>query len=298
MSAKSLILGASGFVGRALTRLIGHDRAVPVFCSRPIAGGIQFDASRESPGDLFARAGDGVGVVYLLHGIANPDVCARDPAATARINVEGMKALIDEAIARSIVPIFTSSDYVFDGRQGSYDEHAPLSPSTEYGRQKAAIERHVLDRGCGLVLRLSKVVGEHPVRQTVIGELVEPLMRGDRLRMASDQVFSPAHVDDIARALDWLPGQRQAGILNLAGARSWSRYDLACRLFAALRERNPRVRGEVTPCRLSDLPFVETRPLNTSLNTATLHGLLPFAFRSMDDVCEAAAAHLGAMQAT
>ena len=37
--------------------------------------------------------------------------------------------------------IFFSTDYVFDGRRGPHDDDEEPRPTTEYGRQKVAVEK-------------------------------------------------------------------------------------------------------------------------------------------------------------
>ena len=45
-----------------------------------------------------------------------------------------------------LVPVFVSTDYVYDGRKISPAEDEPQTPNTEYGRQKTAVERWLADR--------------------------------------------------------------------------------------------------------------------------------------------------------
>jgi dTDP-4-dehydrorhamnose reductase len=286
---KALVLGGSGFVGRALTHALGQD-AVAAFHSRPVPGGIPHDASTDTIATLEQRAGCAFGRVYLLHGAVNPEACARDPAGTAAVNVTGTIRLLAEALDRGILPIFASSDYVHDGSLGHRTEADPAHPNTEYGRQKLAVETWLRDQPAPwLVARLSKVVSEDPAAHSVLGELIGPLRRGAVLRMATDQIFSPAHVTDIGRALAELPSLGARGLVHVAGPRAWSRYDLACCLLRAARRRAPDLIARIEACSLHDLPFSERRPLNTSLATARMASLLPWRFREMPEVCEATA---------
>jgi dTDP-4-dehydrorhamnose reductase len=283
---RALVLGASGFVGRALLAALGPE-AVGTHHARPWPGSIPFDATRDDLPALLDRAGGGIGRLYLLHGAVNPEACAADPAGTAAINVAGVQRLVADAVARGILPIFVSSDYVHDGTRGGRTEAEPLTPNTEYGRQKAAVEQWMAGLGAPwLVARLSKVVGEAEGVHSVLGQLLPEIRRGATLRMATDQVFSPAHVEDTARALAELPGLGARGVVNVAGPVAWSRYDLTACLLAAIRRRDPAITASLVPCSLREIPFREQRPLNTSLDTTKLQSLLPWRFRPMEEVCE------------
>lgn len=287
---RALILGASGFVGRALLERLGPARAVGAFHARPLPGGVHFDAMTGTLADLVQRAGGDIGVLYMLHGAVNPEACARDPAGTAAINVAGVQRLVTEAQEMGILPVFISSDYVFDGTRGLRREDEAQCPNTEYGRQKAAVERWMQGlEGRWLVARLSKVVGEGADVHSVLGQLLPDIRRGAPLRMATDQIFSPAHVEDVAAALAALPALEARGIVNVAGPTPYSRHDLTALLLAALRRREPGLTATLVPISLREIPFLEQRPLNTSLDTSLLEGLMPGAFRPMPQVCAAIA---------
>jgi dTDP-4-dehydrorhamnose reductase len=290
MSGRALVLGASGYVGGALLRHLGPARAVGTFHARPVANAVPFDALRDDLGTLVCRAGGDIGTLYILHGAVNPEACARDPAGTAAVNVAGVQRLLTDATARGIVPVFVSTDYVFDGTRGRRREDEPQCPNTEYGRQKAAVETFIQALpGRFLVARLSKVVGEEEGVHSVLGQLVPDIRKGATLRMATDQVFSPAHVADIARALAELPDRVDRGIVNVAGADAISRHDLTALLLAAIRRRDPSVAARLQAISLREVPFLEQRPLDTSLDTTRLHAMLPWRFRSMETVCAAIA---------
>lgn len=290
-AGRALVLGASGFVGQGLLRALGEGRAIGTYHARPIPNAVPFDARTDDLATLLARAGEGISRLYLLHGAVNPEACARDPVGTAAVNVSGVKRLVSDALNRGILPVFASSDYVFDGTRGLRTEDEPQCPNTEYGRQKAEVEQwmQALDAPC-IVARLSKVVGEGEGVHSVLGQLVPDIRRGATLRMATDQVFSPAHVDDVATALAELPAYGMRGIINVAGPAPWSRHDLTALLLSSIRRRAPEIEAKVVPCSLREVPFLEQRPLNTSLSTTRLQGVLPWRFRSMEEVCDRLAA--------
>jgi hypothetical protein len=52
--------------------------------------------------------------------------------------------------------VFFSSDYVFDGLAGPYDESAATAPASIYGRHKVETEQRVLDAGA-VVIRTTAV---------------------------------------------------------------------------------------------------------------------------------------------
>src|ERR1700679_16102 len=157
---RAIVVGGSGFVGRSLRACLGPRRG-PGTCHRSeVPDAVPCDATRERFRNLLARLpGDFTHAVFL-HGIIDVERCATDPAGTAQVNVGGLGRMIDDALVAGLMPVFASSDYVFDGVRGGYRETDEPTPCTEYGRQKLAIERRLAAVSePWLTVRLSRVVG-------------------------------------------------------------------------------------------------------------------------------------------
>lgn len=235
--------------------------------------------------DLLARLPGWFTHAIVLYGAIDVERCAADPAGTAAVNIDSVARVIDDARHAGMVPVFASTDYVFDGGRGGYVETDVPEPCTEYGRQKLAIERRLDESGdSALVVRMSRVVGRAVGTHSVLGPLVADIRAGKPIRCATDQRFSPADVDDVAHALIQLIEDGATGLFHLAGPDSFSRLELAQLLLDSIRAVDPRMRAELIPCRLHDLPFRERRPLDTSLATNKLRSRIVWRFRSMQEL--------------
>lgn len=290
---RALVVGGSGFVGRALLDQLGADRGIGTWHRTPLPGGIRFDAATDPPGALLGALPPGVTHVVLLHGLIDVERCAADPIGTAAINVAAMAHMIDAVLTAGMTPVFASSDYVFDGARGGYRETDPAAPCTEYGRQKLAIEQRMAGLGGrGLTVRLSRVIGTRLGTHSVLGPLAAEFKAGRAVRCAIDQRFSPADVDDTAGALIRLMETGAGGLYNLAGPEAVTRMDLAVALREAVRMIDPSVQPTLIPCRLNDLPFREVRPLDTSLAIGKLLDRTGWRFRDVSTLCAQVAAGL------
>ena len=193
---------------------------------------------------------------------------------------------MSEVIASGLVPVFLSTDYVFDGTRGLRKEDEPQCPNTEYGRQKAAVEQWLQARTePWLIARLSKVVSGDRNIHSVLGQWVNDIRDGKLMRSATDQIISPLHVDDIAGALIELAEKGCTGIYHVAGSEPISRYDLNKLLVGCIQAVDPGVKAVVEPCSLRDIKFLELRPLDTSLSTEKLQKTIDHPLRSMAQVC-------------
>jgi dTDP-4-dehydrorhamnose reductase len=278
---KYLVIGGSGFLGREVLRILGKT-ATGTFSGNSFEGGIPFDGAS---GTLRSLCGVPE-VVFLLHGNANPDFCARHPELTRRANVLGMKRLIRETWEVGALPVYMSTDYVFDGLRGLRTENEARCPTTEYGRQKAEIEEWLEESGQPfLVCRSSKIISGDRDTHSVLGQWLNDLEAGQLLRCAVDQVFSPAHVNDTALSMRDLVAVGARGLFNVAGPESISRYDLAKMLVEAIRPYSPDSLSKLVAINLADIPFYEPRPLNTSLDVSKLYSVIHRKFRSLAEVC-------------
>ena len=288
-----LVIGGSGFVGRALLDRLGPDRGLGTWHRTPLPSGIRYDAATDPPASLLAALPAGFTHAVLVHGLIDVERCAADPAGTAAINVAAMSRMIDAVLAFGMTPVFASSDYVFDGARGGYREADPPSPSTEYGRQKLAIEQRMATLGeRGLTVRLSRVIGIRRGTHSVLGPLAEEFRAGRAVRCAIDQRFSPADVDDTTSVLIQLMETGASGLYNLAGPEPVTRMELAVALRDAVRAIDPSVQPTLIPCRLNELPFREVRPLDTSLAIDKLLDRTGWHFRDVSTLCAQVAAEM------
>jgi dTDP-4-dehydrorhamnose reductase len=287
---RALVIGGSGFVGRALLSQLGRDRGVGTWHSKPSADLLQFDAVTGRLSELLSALPNDVTHLFLPFGITNPERCARDPAATRTVNVDGVIRLMEDAFLAGLVPIFVSSDYVHDGTRPLRTEDEPQAPTTEYGRQKTAVERWLQAREePWLVARLSKVVSGNTSENGILGQWVNDIRAGRPMRSATDQIFSPALVDDISGAMIKLAEANLQGIYHVAGPEPISRYNLNRLLVESIRAVDARVEASVEACSLRDIPTLEQRPLNTSLSVAKLQAAIAWPFVSVTDLCRAIA---------
>ncbi len=287
-AARFLVLGASGFVGQEFLQLLGPERAVGTYSHHPFSGGVAFDGTRQRVRDLLRSLGRPLTHGLILMARAKIDECAQDPQGTYALNVRAAIQAIDDFQSAGIVPIFASTDFVFDGREGYYLDAAPTCPSTTYGRHKAAVEAYCGDRPdpC-LVLRFSKIVGLSSASHSLIGEWLRAIGQHAPVLCARDQKISPAGVEDLVKGIRDAAELGLTGIYNSGGVEPLSRLELI-----QILERHLRAAGldapNYRPCSIRDFPFAESRPLDTSLDSSALYDALGYRFRDMDSYCEEA----------
>jgi dTDP-4-dehydrorhamnose reductase len=285
--ARALVIGASGQVGReASAALRAAGWAVTGTCaSRPAPGLVPLDLRRldEVSAAVREQAAD---LVVLASALTNVERCEEEPALARTVNAEAPAAAAKAARGAGGRTLFLSTEYVFDGRGGPYDEEAAPSPLSVYGRTKLEGERAVLAAdAANLVVRTTVVYSFCGGDRNFLMQLVEALGAGRRMRVPADQVSSPTYAPDLGRAIAALAARRAAGVLNVAGPDVLGRHAFAVRaagilgLDASLLDAVPTaVLGQKA-----------ARPLAAGLRTERLRAL-GIAMKGVDDGVRAFAA--------
>jgi dTDP-4-dehydrorhamnose reductase len=237
LGATVLVVGADSEVGAAV---LGHlasrgQRAVGTTRRREHLGPdrawldlADFDESWDPPAGTTAAC-----ICAARSRLAD---CAADPTGTSSLNVTQTGKLVTRLTQLGIYTLFLSSNQVFDGEQPFVVPEAPPCPVSEYGRQKAAAEEHVLAAtatgygGAG-VLRLSRVLGP---RTPTIANWVGAVSRGEPIRAFSDMVLAPVPVEIVATAVHHLLTGAVSGIFQLSGPADVTYAHFARRLVAGL----------------------------------------------------------------
>lgn len=281
----SLVVGASGFLGQRLLALLG-DAGTGTYAHNPVPGAVQFDAVTQRLPEAFPDLGERFSHAFVPFGAIDMEGCARDYAATARINVDAVVQVLADLLEAGIKPVFVSTDYIFDGTRGYWTETDIAEPRMAYGAQKLEVENWLREReGDWLVARLSKIVSGDTSTHSMLGQWVNEIRAGKPMRCADDQFYSPAWVDDMAGAMLALGFSDAAGVYHIGGPERFSRIGLLSLLIKSIRAVDASVSVDLTPAKLHDFPFLEKRPLDTSFDISKLQSKIDWPFTPMAELC-------------
>ena len=210
------------------------------------------------------------GLVIHCAALSRSPACDADPALARKVNVE-ITALLAE-LAAEIPFVFFSSDLVFDGAAGNYDEQAPVNPLSVYAETKVAAEQVVLRNLRHTVVRTSLNSGPSPTGDRAVDEQVRKAWQGGKtLRLFTDEFRCPIPAAVTARTVWELMGQNRPGVYHIAGRERLSRWEIGQILAASWPELTPRMQ----PASLTEA-VGSRRPPDTSLNCAKVQALLSF----------------------
>ncbi len=175
--------------------------------------------------------------------------------------------------------IFFSSDLVFDGGQGNYDEGAPVNPLSVYGRQKVAAEQMILANPGHTVVRTSMTGGRSEGGRGGFDQrLMETWQAGQVTMLFTDEFRNPIAASVTARAVGEILAGQMTGLFHLAGAERLSRFAIG----ELLAKRYPELRPQLKRGSIRDFAG-QARPGDCSLSCKKLQGRLSFELPAFSD---------------
>lgn len=264
MSARSLLAGATGQIGRQMLRRFGG-RALPTTRRADAdAGWCPLDLETlATVGDAErALAGYDLDAIYCLAGMTNVEACEDHEEQAMQVNAVAPGALAAVARMRGIPFVYFSTEYVFDGRSGPYSEGDEMNPLSVYGKSKAQGERAVGEAYAeALILRTTVVYGPDPGAKNFIYSLMRNLQAGLPMRVPLDQVSTPTYNLDLALVAQALAERGATGVMHVCGPELLSRLEFARRVAAELGLEEALIVGVPT----ADLGQRAPRPLDAGL---------------------------------
>jgi dTDP-4-dehydrorhamnose reductase len=284
LEKKTLILGASGFVGGHMYARLGSEKSIAVTYSSDATDSIHFDALKMDLSDVIADFEE-VGHAMIFYGETHPDRCAQDSEWSQALNVESTKRVIDCLAGNRIPLTFTSSEFVFDGERGSNIETDSPRPINLYGQQKLEIERYLQSTVAEwTVMRLGKVFASDGANAKLFVGWIQDIEAGNTMRVATDQVFSPILVNDVVSGCLLAAEKKVRGLFHLCGLRPVSRHELCLMLIEAVRGYRS-VDAEVVTCSIDDFELPEPRPKDCSMLPNKLIAATGLNITPIEDVC-------------
>ena len=282
---KLLVLGGSSFVGKRFLEGLLCSEYVATYAKSAISGGVRFDCTETKLSERFPNLSD-FGQALILLGDTDPNSCVQNIARSKSINVTGIKRIIDDLVMAKVKPVFVSSEFVFDGSKGSYRETDLPNPILLYGKQKLEIENYIRSLTDEfIIIRLAKVYGDKVSDGTLFTSWINPICRGGIYKCASDQRFSPIHLDDVSTAMYLMMKGSFNGIFHMGGPQKLSRIQYLKILVSEMRRIYP-FELDIKSCDINDFEMPEKRPIDVTMCIDKISAAITYKPRSVQDFCK------------
>lgn len=158
----------------------------------------------------------------IIHTAAmtNVDTCESQKELAYELNVAAVETLIQVCKQFGVQLIHLSTDFIFDGANGPYDEVAPACPLSYYGQTKLEAENAIIAAGGKwAILRTIIVYGivSDMSRSNIVLWAKGALEKGEPINVVNDQWRMPTLAEDLADCCLLAVSKDAQGVYNASG---------------------------------------------------------------------------------
>jgi dTDP-4-dehydrorhamnose reductase len=238
MKQKVLITGSNGLLGQKLISLLRLDDNYIVIASAkgknrfPDYDGYIFRSMDVCDREDVANTVDELKPNFIIHTAAmtNVDQCETDRDDCWQLNVRAVEYLVEASRVNQVHFIHLSTDFIFDGKNGPYNETDLAEPVSFYGDSKLAAERTVVKSSIKwAILRTVLVYGivNDMSRSNIILWVKKSLEENKNITVVDDQWRTPTLAEDLAMGCMLAMKNKATGIYNISGKDFLSPYEMA-----------------------------------------------------------------------
>lgn len=169
---------------------------------------------------------------FIIHtaALTSVDGAQSEPELAMQVNGESLSVLSAYAERFDIPLVYISTDFVFDGKFGDYDENSETNPISVYGSSKLAGEKYVKGIKKHYILRMTPL--GHRFRlphhgRSIVEWLVEAARSGEEVTLFADKICSPVTSAEVYSLIaSFLSGDLDYGLYHLGLQERFSLFDI------------------------------------------------------------------------
>ena len=213
--------------------------------------------------------------------VTNVDFCETNETLCQQVNVTAVSYLLEIAQLYNCHLTHLSTDFVFDGQDGPYNEEAKVNPLSVYAKSKVNSENLLINSKYANWSILRTIIvfgeGENLSRSNIVLWAKSALEKGDPLTIVDDQFRAPTWADDLAWACIQSAKQNATGIFHISGPETFSVFELVKKVAKFFNLNF----NQVTPIKSETLNQAALRPPKTGFDITKAKktlGYLPKTF--------------------
>jgi dTDP-4-dehydrorhamnose reductase len=239
MKKKILITGSNGLLGQKLVEKLSQQSEIELIATARGANRLD-NTSKLYTYDTMDITNE-LEVISIINkykphciihtaAMTNVDMCETDKNNCWSQNVNAVKYLISACQNSNSHLVHLSTDFIFDGLSGPYNEDAQASPLSYYGESKLKAEELLLASNIKYAIARTVLVygvAHDMSRSNIILWVKKNLEEGKKINVVDDQERSPTLAEDLADGCILLAQNESIGIYNIAGKEILTPYQMA-----------------------------------------------------------------------
>lgn len=273
---KILITGGSGFLGGHLVQQSKKRFSVTAtYFDHPYKiDGVNFTYLNLSDLNSIERSIKQIRPQVIIHtaAISSVDSCEIQKDLAHTVNFQAVRKLATLAELHGIRLIFLSSDMVYDGEKGYYQEEDAVNPINYYGETKVLAEQEIKETCSNYVIaRPALIYGTAVTNANSFSDkILQNISNNISVKLFYDQYRTPILVQNLAESLLELGDHAFVGTLNLGGSQRISRYDFGLEMAQVYHFSSKLLKK----CSMNDFITRAKRPRDLSLDVSKAQSLL------------------------
>jgi len=261
-----LVLGSSGLVGISLCNMLKTQYNVfsTYHQTKCCKEDMKLDILNiENIKNIFSKVNPEI-VINLCGVYKNLEFCEKNKKLVMSINAESLKIISKLSNQHDAYLISMSSDFVFDGKKGNYNESDIPSPISFYGKSRLSGEKNIQNiakKYC--LVRTSMIYGKNSVRNTLADLIYSNISKGNSLELINDQYMTPTYLENFCSMIFEIIEKQYEGIIHLAGPEKLSKYEFGKKLLKVIGVDDELL----IPVSKDHFSFGHKFPTDSSLNT-------------------------------
>lgn len=235
---KILITGSNGLLGQKLVQLITREGKHELIATArgenrlPFEKGYIFeslDITKEAEIEAIVKKHQPE-VIINTAAMTNVDQCETEWEDCWELNVTAVEYLIKASKKHNAFLLQLSTDFIFDGEDGPYDEEAEANPVSYYGESKLAAEQLILKSKIDWAIARTVLVygiAHDMSRSNIILWVKKSLEEGKEIQVVDDQWRTPTLAEDLAKGCLLIAEKKAKGIFNISGDDLLTPYEMA-----------------------------------------------------------------------
>jgi dTDP-4-dehydrorhamnose reductase len=273
---KILITGSTGMLGSDLIKTFSADTGYEVYgLSRTpsplLPDNRQYHVDLAQPG-VVDRIKNLPDTIVHCAAITDLSLCEENPTLADQVHVKATRDLTRRASPKARF-FYISTDSVFDGTQGNYDESHPPHPLNAYALTKLGGERAAREENPKrtTIIRTNLYGFHRPLKNSLSEWAFREWKDGRKITGFSDLIFNAVYSGQLARIIKFLIDSRiYYPVLNIGSNEAISKFEFLNRF----RKKLGIDQDLLTQAVSTDFPSTLPRPKDTSLRCSLLSTFL------------------------